>query len=420
MSYSQSTITPGNFPIPKKTGERFLLDDNQFTNRLSRAVGDPQSLWISFPYQLNQLNGTTYDLGGWVMAPDTLLWVRYQKEEAGKYVFTYDNPNICAAGSTTDLYSQVLQLPNLYEYTPYTVDSAGITYIYSRFTSNDVVDTLIVQLYKTNHMLNGWYFNMPNGDKRSFAIPYYNRTTNLGSPYDAIIKIPLTIDDTSRREGDVSYFRTRFFQLPTWALTNGGNFALTYAFKPGKPYKLNDTIPLAKWDSVQGVTNPINAFRMAVYGDNGQNSLNPETNHGLWILNWCRYKDWNTTQPAFAGTYFPGNGWNSPLYPVVLFKINYTESNSMNHLAKDVKVLLYPSPASNGRDMTLDLTLDGKKSISIDVYDMLGHQVASVASGTYSSGQHKFSVNTSDLNAGMYICNIMANGEVKTIKFEVR
>jgi len=66
------------------------------------------------------------------------------------------------------------------------------------------------------------------------------------------------------------------------------------------------------------------------------------------------------------------------------------------------------------------MTLEGKKNISIDVYDLLGHKVSSVANGNYNSGKHSYSISTSKLNAGIYICNIVVDGAVKTMKFEVR
>ena len=421
MSYGQINVNPGKFPVPT-TGERFSFDNSHFANSISRAVGDTNLFWVNFPYSLSRMNTPpTYSLGAYTMAPDTLLWVRYQKEEAGKYVFTYTNPFICAAGTTFQLFSAVLSsLNNLRATTPYTVDSADIVYIYRRYTADNIVDTLIVQLYKPTHMVFGYYTMQSTGDRRDFGIPKYKRSTNMGSPADYTVKIPLTIADTSRDSSGVGFFRDAFVKLPTWALTTGGQFALTYSFKPGRSYSLNDTIPLAKWDSVQGVYKPINLFRCGVFGDAGQNSLSPETNNGLWITNWCRYKDWNTTVPSFANTFLPGNAWDVPLYPIVLFKVKYIETVGINHLENDVKIQLYPSPATTSQDMNLDMTLDGKKNISIDVYDLLGHKVSSVTNGNYNSGKHTFSIGTSDLGAGMYICNIVADGAVKTIKFEVR
>lgn len=414
MSFGQNSAVPGKFPFPKST-EQFTFDKSPFSNSITRGVGDQQSTWINFASTLNDLNGTTYSLSGFIMAPDTLLNIRYVKDVGGKYEFTYGNPFVCAAGATFELNSAVLQLPNFFGNTQYSVDSAAIQYIYRRYTADDVVDTLIVQVYNPAKMLTGWQFTISASEKRSFAIPFYKRATNTGSMSDYTVKIPLTIADTS----EALRFRLKDFIIPSWNLANGGAVALTYSFKPGRTYNLGDTIPYAKWDSVQGVYRPINLFRCAVYMDEGKNSLSPETNHGLWILNWCRYKDWST-QAALAGTYVPGNYWTSSLYPIVFFKVSYTESVGINHLAKDVKVQLYPSPTTSAQDMMLDMTLDSRKNISIDVYDLLGHKVSSVTSGTFNSGKHSFSVGTSELNSGMYICNIVADGAVKTIKFQVR
>ena len=414
MSFGQNTVIPGNYPFPENIAEQFYFDNSHFVNNSTRAVGDKDYGWFNVAEVLNDLNATTYRLSGWVMAPDTLLNVRNLEVQSGKYVFVYNNIKTCLAGSTFDPYSIVLQLPNVLANTTYVVDSVAIPYIYRRYTADEVVDTLIVQLNKPNHLVRG-NFALLNGDKRAFAVPKYIRSTNKVAMPDYEVKIPLTIADTSLE----NRFRNALIYLPNWTMHVGGPFSLTYSFKPGRTYNLGDTIPLAKWDSVQGVYRPINLFKAAVYSDSVRNSLSPETNHGLFITNLCRYKDWDTSVPAYANTVYPGNGWDLPLYPIVIYKAKFYFVG-INHLGEDVKVMLFPIPATTTQDMKLNVTLDGRKNLNIEVYDLLGHKISSVAKGTYNSGTHTFLVSTANLAVGMYICNIVANDVTKTIKFGVK
>ena len=148
-----------------------------------------------------------------------------------------------------------------------------------------------------------------------------------------------------------------------------------------------------------------------------------EYNNGININAQQRYSDLifpGQTQTSFPSTYLSFSQWKAPVYPYVEFNISWIETLSINHVANDIRVQLYPSPATSTQDMNLDMTIDGKKNINIDVYDLLGHKLSSVASGTFNSGKHTFPISTANLSAGIYICNIVADGAVKTIKFEVK
>ena len=63
---------------------------------------------------------------------------------------------------------------------------------------------------------------------------------------DWVLRIPLKSTDTV-----TSHIGSIIEAVPNFDITNGGPVAITWTFKSGSNYGFLDTIPLAKWDSVQ-------------------------------------------------------------------------------------------------------------------------------------------------------------------------
>lgn len=74
----------------------------------------------------------------------------------------------------------------------------------------------------------------------------------------------------------------------------------------------------------------------------------------------------------------------------------------------------YPNPFNPSTKITFELPASGY--VSLKVYDMLGREVAELASGEMTSGTHSVSFNASDLASGTYIYRLTANGNVLTNK----
>jgi hypothetical protein len=417
----------GDFKINQIDRQAKLFDGQLPVNPKTSTLltpGDLHEEWINFGYFLCEATvgnaATNYKVYSGILFPDTFVLVRYTDPINGGFV--YDNVNWCSVGSILDPTSSVLRIgfgdkKVVKPYASYKVDSIEIPFWYYRYSDPSVVDTLVIQMYKPAN-ISGYTYLPSAGDKagkKAFAVTKYSRSKKEGAMADWVKRIPLTSADTT------SHIAVIKEAIPNFTIPNGGSVGITWTFKSGSPYKYLDTIPLAKWDSVQGVSYPQNAFFWAYYADQSQLELF-EWNNGVCINTQQRYSDL-TFPPyptSFPSTYLSFSQWKYPVYPYVLMKISWTETIGINDLAKDVKVELYPSPATTTQDINLDMTLDSKKNISIDVYDLLGHKVSSVTNGTYNSGKHSFSISTSNLTSGMYICNIVANGAVKTMKFEVR
>ena len=70
----------------------------------------------------------------------------------------------------------------------------------------------------------------------------------------------------------------------------------------------------------------------------------------------------------------------------------------------------YPNPFNNELNISLDLAAD--TDIAINIYDALGRVVESVISREYATGAHNVTVNTANLDNGIYVVKLENNGEV--------
>ena len=76
----------------------------------------------------------------------------------------------------------------------------------------------------------------------------------------------------------------------------------------------------------------------------------------------------------------------------------------------------YPNPASSV--VSFDYNLSAGDKASVSVYNLLGQEVKSQS---VNSLQNRLSISVSDLNDGIYFCNLFVNGcAVKTEKFVVK
>src|SRR6185437_8708868 len=120
--------------------------------------------------------------------------------------------------------------------------------------------------------------------------------------------------------------------------------------------------------------------------------------------------------------YTPGTAWNN--FDEVLFSAFYVDAPNdaaINQSPNDPKGYIlgnvYPNPA-NGT-AKLDFALGNTEQVKITFYDILGHEVAVLADGQFTSGQHTVSFNTDNLKEGVYLYSINAGSFTKTLKFTV-
>ncbi|MBU0518878.1 T9SS type A sorting domain-containing protein [bacterium] len=68
----------------------------------------------------------------------------------------------------------------------------------------------------------------------------------------------------------------------------------------------------------------------------------------------------------------------------------------------------YPNPFNPST--TIQFSLEQVSEVSMKVFNLLGEEVATVASGTYGTGQHTVNFDASNLSSGMYIYKLEAGG----------
>ncbi len=77
----------------------------------------------------------------------------------------------------------------------------------------------------------------------------------------------------------------------------------------------------------------------------------------------------------------------------------------------------YPNPFNPST--TIRFSLPKQTQLKINLYNMLGEEVATIADGIYESGNHKVTFNASNLASGAYIYRIVAGDFVETRKMSL-
>lgn len=79
---------------------------------------------------------------------------------------------------------------------------------------------------------------------------------------------------------------------------------------------------------------------------------------------------------------------------------------------------IYPNPLSEAATITFNVA--EKTHVSIAVYDLQGAEVAILANGTFSSGEHQVEFCNDQLPSGMYFCTMKAKGFIDTQKLIIK
>ncbi|MAT39877.1 MAG: hypothetical protein CL946_09775 [Ectothiorhodospiraceae bacterium] len=82
----------------------------------------------------------------------------------------------------------------------------------------------------------------------------------------------------------------------------------------------------------------------------------------------------------------------------------------------------FPNPVSEGTEISIDLTQDTE--LSIEVYDLMGRQVSTIAEGTYKAGRQYFfwtpyNIDGQKLTPGVYMYRLTAPGFTQTRQMQI-
>ncbi len=76
---------------------------------------------------------------------------------------------------------------------------------------------------------------------------------------------------------------------------------------------------------------------------------------------------------------------------------------------------IYPNPVADDALLTFNMTKPG--DVSVDIYDLTGKKMISVAEDYFQSGRIEIPLKITNLNTGCYICLLRINGEVSSVVF---
>ena len=125
----------------------------------------------------------------------------------------------------------------------------------------------------------------------------------------------------------------------------------------------------------------------------------------------------SVTLNAYESVVWIANGggeveFNEPAeLPDLPFGANYSTSNENTEVSGAETNLYtnYPNPFSS--QTTLAITLENPGVISLEVFDILGRRVATVADGFYQDGGHQFVFNGTSLPSGVYLVRLQTRDE---------
>jgi hypothetical protein len=315
----------------------------------------------------------------------------------------------------------------LSRYNQYTVDSIQFFYLYVRnldsmeidsTTKVAVVDTLIVQYFKANNL------NAREQGTDQYMRPLDWNRSRLGSTNVAHeVKIPLTSLDSTQKPSSTGWLtRSLTLGLPADfdidsdadgdALEFKNAFGFSVSFKSMLPFSFGDTIESLEGDEIQ---NKLNYFGVSQF-TNSREAVPQST----YINN-----SWRVPSKLLYGEVdngwsiaIPGLAYVSPFYLNYAVLIN-TTSLGTKEIENNISFGVYPNPVSTSQTLKADFNLVNANNVSIEIYDLLGNSVKTVANGYFTSGEHQLDINISDLPSGMYVYTVRSGDAVSSQKISI-
>ncbi len=102
---------------------------------------------------------------------------------------------------------------------------------------------------------------------------------------------------------------------------------------------------------------------------------------------------------------------------VAVGSAQYVEGRAEQVVPQKVSLTSYPNPIQ--RQGTLEYALPEAREVTLEVYDVLGRQVATLEQGRKKAGRHTARLETSRLSSGVYFGRLEAGGETRTQKITV-
>jgi hypothetical protein len=330
----------------------------------------------------------------------------------------------------------------------------AVNYIYERFcTDPNVVDTLLFQIFYPNWTSNDTVQNSPFIDvwysppsTEAIATMDYNPTSNLGTLRNGTsgnvitVKVPLSITDSclANADGSINVKTKMFAVTPTLSLQRRTRFAVTYKFNPATPYGVGDTIN-GDTAAMKLVAKRNNSFRGSVISDyssfnEGLNTVQPFVdriyNLGLLARTETRYTYTGSngfpSNSVFYKRYYSAGfqtstGVTLNIYPNIAAHITNVTNSGINEVKNSnlIASAVYPNPATINGIATLEFNLKSSSKVSVEIYNLMGQLVKTVANKNFDSGVNTLDMSLSGMNAGVYFVDVNVNGVSQTKKLTI-
>ena len=92
--------------------------------------------------------------------------------------------------------------------------------------------------------------------------------------------------------------------------------------------------------------------------------------------------------------------------------LDVTALGKPEELAHVMGMEVYPNPASNGIQVTLNYKLQNTADLNITLVNMLGQEIAVLKNGNTSSGKQTQVIPVTNLAKGLYFVKLTTNGQV--------
>ncbi len=166
-------------------------------------------------------------------------------------------------------------------------------------------------------------------------------------------------------------------------------------------------------------TLPANEFIVAAWprfsGTVGWAKTNP-----LGIDNWCSIQSVSNTKCILQTHYYDfyadqNNNPDDPTYPdpatinaavTIYTQIGVAGIDKVNN-ANNTAMNLYPNPAYNST--TISVALSTPQEVSLEIYDIQGRLVKTVANERASEGSHQYLVSLADMTSGVYYARLITD-----------
>jgi len=79
---------------------------------------------------------------------------------------------------------------------------------------------------------------------------------------------------------------------------------------------------------------------------------------------------------------------------------------------------IYPNPAST--HAPFNIRLEDQAGVSVNVLNVVGQSVRTMELGQLNAGDHKLSLDVSDLTSGLYYCTVVVDGQSSTRKIVIQ